>query len=111
MVQTRSACTLCAISAKVAFSPNISPNRVKAIVTDRKVMKVRIGLRRNAAQTSGRYFIVRTIPPNHSERHHCNAAAGNGQWSGLHYCTGTSNGPAGRAEASDRVQMGLSPQQ
>src|SRR3569833_292398 len=42
------------ISAIVSESPIISPNRVKATVTDRKTRIERTGFRRSAAQTSGR---------------------------------------------------------
>ncbi len=48
-----SSCTL----AKVAFMPMVSPNRVKASITDNKVRTARVGLRMIAAQTRGRYFM------------------------------------------------------
>ena len=48
--QMRSARARSSIVCMVALSPIISPNRVKATVTDRKVTIERTGLRRNAAE-------------------------------------------------------------
>ena len=53
-VKMRSARARAATASKVAFSPIISPNRVKATITDSKVRIARVGLRRIAAQMSGR---------------------------------------------------------
>src|SRR5215475_13796976 len=48
-----SSCTL----SKVAFMPMVSPNRVKAIITDKRVRSARTGFRTIAAQTRGRYLM------------------------------------------------------
>src|SRR6478752_6219353 len=56
-VHILSAWARCAIMSMVAFRPIMSPNKVKATVTDRSVTPVRIGLRRSAAQMSGKYFM------------------------------------------------------
>src|SRR6478752_5242727 len=59
LVKIRSARAFAATSSKVAFSPIIRPNKVKATVTDNSVSMVRVGLRITADQISGRYFILR----------------------------------------------------
>ena len=48
---------MAAMRSMLALMPIISPTSMKAMVTDKSVRIARAGLRIQAAQTSGKYFI------------------------------------------------------